>query len=35
MLPGTLLERDAGDLAAGAIFSASYVALAIGRQAAA
>jgi Na+/H+ antiporter NhaD/arsenite permease-like protein len=31
MLPGTLLEREAAQLAAGVIFAASYVALAIGR----
>src|SRR5438105_918890 len=31
LIPGTLVEHDAGRLAAGAIFAASYAALAIGR----
>ena len=31
VVPGTLLEQDAGRLAAAVIFAASYVALAIGR----
>src|SRR6266550_2433881 len=31
LIPGTLFERDAGGVAAGAVFAASYLALAIGR----
>src|SRR6202022_3048661 len=31
LLPGTLVGRDAGWVAAGAVFAASYLALAIGR----
>src|SRR5215471_18863727 len=31
VIPGTLLERDAGRFAVAVIFAASYIALAIGR----
>ena len=31
LLPGTLVGRDAGSIAAGAVFAASYLALAVGR----
>jgi hypothetical protein len=31
LLPGTLLGQDAGWVAAGAVFAATYLALAIGR----